>query len=155
MSISIPDWEKESILEKEWVHCGLRCKVIFVYQSHRCGYVGLYKSHVAYGIKYDNINVDVHGGLTFGNNGKDNDFLDDKETYWLGFDCGHGGDTPFKWTLDVTIVETNRLAEKLSQITSLYTVLDYEVRRFLYTYDNELISKLAQEAKLRKVAEEI
>lgn len=51
-----------------------------------CGYVGLPKGHPAYGEDYDNIDVVVHGGLTY----SDEDTKD--SLYWVGFDCAHMND---------------------------------------------------------------
>jgi hypothetical protein len=62
-----------------------------------CGYVGLPPNHPAYGSGYDDVDVDVHGGLTYAEAccghichvpmaGESDD------VWWLGFDCAHGGD---------------------------------------------------------------
>lgn len=48
------------------------------------GYVDLPKDHKFYGLCYDKIDVDVHGGLTYSQQ---------KGEFWrIGFDCGHSGD---------------------------------------------------------------
>lgn len=63
-----------------------------------CGYVGVPRSHSAHGKPYDDVSVDVHGGLTYAekcagrvchvpNPGEPDD------VWWLGFDCAHGGDS--------------------------------------------------------------
>jgi hypothetical protein len=147
--------EKPSTLEAKWEKYGLKCAVILVQQSHRCGYVGVLKTHIIYGIPYDNINVSVHGGLTFGAPGKDNDFLDGKDTYWVGFDCAHYNDTLNNWSLQKTIEETNDLAQQLSEINSLYDIQDYTIKRFLWLNDNDKILEMAKEAKLRRIIDEI
>lgn len=68
-----------------------------------CGYVGIAEGHPAFGKWYDNVDVDVHGGLTYA------DFCQEggyetigichvpgegrpHKVWWLGFDCGHAGD---------------------------------------------------------------
>lgn len=52
--------------------------------KHLCGYVLLKNTHSCYGKQYNNINVRVHGGLTYSE--KDGE-------YWkIGFDCAHDGD---------------------------------------------------------------
>lgn len=62
-----------------------------------CGYVGVPKGHVAHGKGYDDVQVDVHGGLTYAEScggrichipapGESDD------VWWLGFDCAHLGD---------------------------------------------------------------
>ncbi len=103
--------------EKEWISNGLKCHVMRCeFQSgtyHRCGYVTLPKNHICYEFSYDDVPVEVHGGLTYG--GKD----------CYGFDCGHAGDRSSDeeesrghfWTLDEVVKETNKLAEQLNQVT--------------------------------------
>ena len=77
-----------SIIEKEWItKAGLNARVIFVKDSHRCGYVGVKKDHWMYGVGYNNLyRLEVHGGLTFSSEMKDS------EDWWIGFDCAHSGD---------------------------------------------------------------
>ena len=48
--------------------------------GHLCGYIQVDADHPWYGKDYDNVNADVHGGLTFSDKG------------WFGFDCAHVGD---------------------------------------------------------------
>ena len=52
-------------MEKAWKRAGLDCRVVFVRQSHRCGYVGVPKKHRAYNKSEDTLRVDVHGGVTY------------------------------------------------------------------------------------------
>jgi hypothetical protein len=120
-------------VEKEWKHCGLSCAVVMAGKYRfRCGYVRVPPSHPAYRENYELLDVDVHGGLTFG-------VLEpcaeheDGQGYWLGFDCAHSGDEmydpahPVKysdgtlrngrghyWTEAETVLETERLAEQLA-----------------------------------------
>ena len=87
----------EHTLEKDWItEAGLRACVLFVNDSHRCGYVGVPAGHKLHGVSYNRmyeneIYLDVHGGLTFSESGNkypvENDGL-----YWFGFDCAHSGD---------------------------------------------------------------
>lgn len=77
-------------LEREFVACGYHCLVVGTPMGHRCGYVGIPIQHSFYGVDYDDIDIEVHGGLTFG------DILDSHSSrgfevglYYLGFDCGH------------------------------------------------------------------
>lgn len=54
-----------------------------------CGYVGVKAGHRLYGVHYDDINADVHGGLTYSG------YLDEigvDRRWWIGFDCAHAGD---------------------------------------------------------------
>ncbi len=52
--------------------------------GHLCGYVDLPEDHKFFEKKYDDIDVDCHGGLTFS---------EEKEGKWrIGFDCAHSFD---------------------------------------------------------------
>jgi hypothetical protein len=68
-----------------------------------CGYVGVPPDHPAYGCDYDNVEVDVHGGLTFASKCHETATEEDgichvpepgrpHDVWWLGFDCAHGCD---------------------------------------------------------------
>jgi hypothetical protein len=90
-------WQDEPDLV-EFRHVGLPC----VIRRHEewgqfCGYVGIPPTHPDHGKKYDDVNVDVHGGLTFASEcsevachvpapGEPDAF------FWFGFDCGHAFD---------------------------------------------------------------
>lgn len=71
---------------------GLRCLVrrnpVGPYMGFEgwLGYVRIPENHPWYGVFYDDIPADVHGGLTYG------DTIDDFDGYWLGFDFMHYGD---------------------------------------------------------------
>ena len=86
---------------KQWVYTcknGLEfeCFVRRVkYSGHLCGYVTLTTDNDFFGLEYDDIPVDCHGGLTYASNqGPD---------WVIGFDCAHYGDCqPFyneEWAL--------------------------------------------------------
>lgn len=70
-----------------------------------CGYVGVTEEHPSFGLDYDLVDVDVHGGLTYvdfcqphkvGEEGHAIcHVVEDGENdrvWWLGFDCGHACD---------------------------------------------------------------
>ena len=127
--------DKESIVERVWVAYGLPCVVVFVRQTHRCGYVGVRRKNPAYGLEYGDVPVEIHGGLTFGNKEISkklitNGYSIPKGYYWLGFDCIHAGDAMkgyeniapslsqgHFWTSDEVFAETEKLARRLSRIT--------------------------------------
>lgn len=44
---------REYIVEREFEHAGYKCVVIFGAMGHRCGYVGVPRSHSLYGKHYD------------------------------------------------------------------------------------------------------
>lgn len=67
------------------------------YLGHLCGYVALPKSHPYYGKNYDDIPIEVHGGLTYARacQGKICHVPSEGESddvWWVGFDCAHAGD---------------------------------------------------------------
>ena len=72
-------------VEKEWITAaGLPAKVKIMPMGHRCGYVGV-NAEVFANIGYDELDVDVHGGLTYARNEEDG-------LRWYGYDCAHLGD---------------------------------------------------------------
>ena len=72
------------------------------------GYVRIPEGHPYYEKTYDDIDVRVHGGLTFG----DHIFEDNKhfsDGYWVGFDTAHYGDTKQRWPMESVLQETIEL----------------------------------------------
>lgn len=74
----------------EWIHITsneveFRCKAVrHKSMCHLCGYVILNKDNKYFGKDYDEIPVQVHGGLTYSN---------EEDGNWVvGFDCAHWGD---------------------------------------------------------------
>ncbi len=74
----------------EWIHITsneveFRCKAVrHKSMGHLCGYVILNKDNKYFGKHYDEIPVEVHGGLTYSEE-EDGDWV-------VGFDCAHYGD---------------------------------------------------------------
>jgi hypothetical protein len=81
------------------------------------GYVKIPTDHHWHGLSYDEINVTVHGGLTYGG----------RESGWIGFDTIHSGDIwpdsgyqlPLTkwdkhWTAELVAEETRSLARKVA-----------------------------------------
>lgn len=65
---------------------GLQCEArVHTRLGHLCGYVRLPKGHPFYGKHYDDLDLDVHGGLTYSREAEDG-------TWKIGFDCAHLGD---------------------------------------------------------------
>lgn len=83
------------------------------------GYVIIPKGHPFHGKSYDDINLDieVHGGLTFAEPAKEIDWecIDkkDKDGWVVGFDTAHYDDNPDRWTKEAVQSETDRLVEQL------------------------------------------
>lgn len=67
-----------------WISHGLHCRIVRGPVGALNGYVGVPKGHPLFGAAYDDVNVDVHGGLTFAG------YLPmDRKNWYLGFDCAH------------------------------------------------------------------
>lgn len=71
-------------LEREFDYEGLKCLVVGLVQGHRCGYVGIDKSHPLFGKNYHEVEVSAHGGITFAGN-----IPVYGDLWFFGFDCGH------------------------------------------------------------------
>ena len=98
-------WDLEILDKAVWVDekTGLDCMIKRNVSGAWCGYVGLPSTHSAFKAEYWDVNVDVHGGLTYSNHcAGDICHLHDgneDETWWLGFDCNHMGDlSPLSFT---------------------------------------------------------
>lgn len=81
---------------KAFEYKGYKCRIIRPHKReiiHLCGYVGLPSGHKYFGEDYDNIGVEVHGGLTYSSQRLHMQPEDD--LWWIGFDCGHYGDISF------------------------------------------------------------
>ena len=114
------------MLVKKWIHAGLDCIILkHDKMGHLCGYVGVPQHHPDYAKDYDDVDVQVHGGLTFAaQGGLPTCKLPKKTTKWFGFDCAHAGDkipnmsavqpNGHLWTVEEVINETKRLAEQLA-----------------------------------------
>lgn len=82
-------------VEREWEFAGLKCAVVQAREGgHRCGYVRVPPGHAAHGKPYDDVDVQVHGGLTFGD--AEPCEHEDGQGYWFGFDCAHHMDASFE-----------------------------------------------------------
>jgi hypothetical protein len=127
-------WETEPD-RVEFMHAGLNCLLSRnPHVGNWCGYVGVPKGHPAYGKHYDDIDVEVHGGLTFSHHCSGSICHvteSEDDLHWLGFDCAHAWDfipamgkifqkeiegmgTSYKNVYFVRR-ETEKLAEQLSQ----------------------------------------
>lgn len=95
------EWETEPN-RVEFEHLGFPCLIKRHYSmGFLCGYVGVPPSHPWHGKGYPSVEAEVHGGLTYSAE-CDGDPVDGichkpkegqtDDTWWLGFDCGHGYD---------------------------------------------------------------
>jgi len=82
-------------IEREWKHAGLSCAVVLAREAaHRCGYVRVPPNHPAHGKGYDDVDVDIHGGLTFAEIEPCTEH-EDGQGHWFGFDCVHYMDNSY------------------------------------------------------------
>jgi len=99
------EWDDEPD-KKQWQdkETGFACLIVRNSSSGAlCGYVGVPEGHRFFEKGYDDVDVDVHGGLTFANHcAKTDDETryvchvpeagDPDNIWWLGFDCNHAWD---------------------------------------------------------------
>jgi hypothetical protein len=81
---------------------GLPCLIVRSHVGVLCGYVGVTSDHPAFGKQYDEIDVYVHGGLSFADSCAHGDEPgsichipgagEPDNVWWFGFDCGHAWD---------------------------------------------------------------
>lgn len=84
----------------EWVYADFPCAILRSTSGALCGYVGLPSTHPYYNRDYDEIPVRVHGGLTFAAESlRRLQLALCSPIWWIGFDCGHGGDYIPRWTI--------------------------------------------------------
>lgn len=88
-------WEDEST--------GLPCLIVRNGIGALCGYVGISEGHPWFGVAWDDIPADIHGGLTYSEHCHDSSNEEQgichvpssgepDHVWWLGFDCAHSGD---------------------------------------------------------------
>ena len=75
------------------------------------GYVDLPKGHCLFGKEVGDLNVDVHGGITYTN-------LQADGKWRIGFDTAHSSDSLDKWPEKAVMKETLRLKKQVDKIHS-------------------------------------
>ena len=118
----------------QWVDpaTGLDCLLHRNHLGAWCGYVGVPRSHPMYGKHYGDVEVDVHGDLTYAATCQDTS--DESigichvpepgrphDVWWFGFDCGHGGDfMPGSAALYIELEKTHkRMMEENPALVSM------------------------------------
>lgn len=111
-----PGDEMQVRVVKSWEFAGFKCAVTEGYSSYN-GYVCLTIEHSWYEAHYNDIPVEIHGGLTFGEIFGDG--------YWVGFDTAHAGDFLFPESVGLenntfpfveVVKETECLAKQLKEM---------------------------------------
>lgn len=78
------------------------------------GYVAVPPTHPAYKIDYDNVDIDIHGGLTYSQHGNG---IDVPKDWWVfGFDTAHYMDNLDRWPKEAVEAETKILYCQLLDI---------------------------------------
>jgi len=86
------------------------------------GYVLIPSGHPLHGKHYDDIDVDVHGGLTYSELITEEMVktwkldVEDLGKWCVGFDTFHSGDSLSRWSEGRVQEETNRLMDQLKSI---------------------------------------
>lgn len=126
---------------------GYPCLIVRNPLGALCGYVGVNPDHPFHECDYDDVDVDVHGGLTYADHCQDGAPEaegichvpkpgDTDAVWWFGFDCAHAGDTapymlkypalrtPYETYRDVAYVsgEVWRLAKQLRALAEVEAV---------------------------------
>lgn len=98
--LAIGPWDNEPD-KKQWLDpkTGYPCLIVRGPMGALCGYVGVGKDHPCFEKECDEVNVSVHGGLTFADRCQESGAIchivergEDDKVWWLGFDCLHLGD---------------------------------------------------------------
>jgi hypothetical protein len=94
-------WDDEPEDKVQWIDeaAGLDCLAVRNRMGSWCGYVGVPSGHPAYGQDYDEVDVEVHGGLTYAARcqpGPEGEAIchvpasgRTDDIWWLGFDTSH------------------------------------------------------------------
>lgn len=103
-SLGLGPWALEPD-KAQWIdeETGLQCLMVRNGLGSLCGYVGIPQGHSAHGKDYDNVEITIHGGLTYSQESQESgdpalgvchvSSSDQAESlWWLGFDCAHAGD---------------------------------------------------------------
>jgi len=138
-------------VQRKWEAHGLKCRVLdSPFQGYN-GYVGIPKEHPAWRKNYNDLPIDVHGGLTFSEMGKEDDAnWPDPELCWFGFDTAHSGDwvgySPERggrrWTVASVADETENMARQFAEMDRK-VFLDYGARHTIQEfYGEDFLNKL-------------
>lgn len=134
-------------VEKDFMINDYRCVVLGTSMGHRCGYVGLPKGHDLEGVYYGKIDVDVHGGLTFGRENENYPVENAEKRWYIGFDCAHCYDIIDTQLLDELLPE-----KEAEEMKSIYDPLVNPLRN---TIGGHLWTTEDVENELRNLVEQL
>jgi hypothetical protein len=134
--------DKSGTIYEDWYEDGIRC-LIMRGPGALCGYLGIPKDHPLAGRSYDDIPLQVHGGLTFSGEG---DSWRPKGFYWYGWDYGHVGDKSF---YDLKYPPRIAIEEKV------WTVEEVKKEFWSVVYAFKKIMKLSEDIAAKKPSKRI
>ena len=124
-------WQEEPDYLFYWVE-KYPCLILRHGLGHLCGYVGIDKSKAPESDHYDDIDLEVHGDVTYGGNRdselkpEDKESLQGKEYYWIGFDCAHYLDfMPASIAINRVLPETAKLRSQLFKSKDVYRTINF------------------------------
>lgn len=113
---------------------GMACLVKRNHHGAWCGYVGVEPGHPDYGRAYDDVDVEVHGGLTYADGCQHGDEATSichvpepgkpDDVWWFGFDCHHAFDYAPAFEIRMREISTSDLYE-LGSRHVVYRTLAY------------------------------
>lgn len=118
--------------EERFEYKGYPCVILFQSMGFRCGYVGLPKDNQYYGKEYDDIPVNCHCGLTYSSSTL---FCqEDKNTWWIGFDCGHACDGFDLEKIKEYFADNEEVMKAMTYMRSYHEMInkDYDFRTLEY-----------------------
>ena len=120
------------VQEERFEYKGFPCVVLFQSMGFRCGYVGLPKDNQYYRKEYDDIPVNCHCGLTYSSSTLFHQ--EDKNTWWIGFDCGHACDGFDIDKLKEYYAEDDEVMKMINYMHSYHTMMNenYDYRTLDY-----------------------
>lgn len=105
MTVLVPKQVQEGVLTEEvldpwndepdtydFTHMGYECNAVRNFIGVWCGFVRLPISHPWCNMPYEEIPVNVHGGLSFSGHREGSHQGIDSDFFWVGFDCARAGD---------------------------------------------------------------
>ena len=109
---------KFAVVEKQFEYKGHDCICIFGCLGYRCGYVSVDDDK-----EFNEYDIECHGGLSFSGT-LPYDYRQ-KETYYIGFDCGHICDgNDYNLALKYGLINEKRFNELLEMQIHLPTFLE-------------------------------
>lgn len=130
MQMIYKDYNGNAQILKEGTYEGYHYLILSL-GSHPCAYVELPKNHKYYGLNYDEIPIECHGGLTYSDlEGvifpKTNE--NHRDGFWIGWDYAHLGDCYYsmlmpasssvgkRWTTEEIFKEVKEVIKQLKEV---------------------------------------